>query len=181
MYGKIEILKEESEKEISKNELQYCYSKRENVEMYLQEFKNEKIVIKIKDTNEIPYEYTKNFTILRKNENYVEPTFDSSRVIGENTKNSTAGYLGPENPSFEWEEVMKLTSTNDDTTCYSVEEETKTLMLEFNIKEKYGNLPKGEYKFHWIPNAGGIFGTIQEIKFKIDENGNLTHEEFKMI
>ena len=80
-------------KEISKGALQYCYSSKENVEIEVEEFTKEKVVIKVKDTNELPYEYSDQFKILKKNDNYVEPTFDPSRVIGGDTENSSSGYL----------------------------------------------------------------------------------------
>lgn len=91
--GKIEILKEDSGREISKGALQYCYNSKENVTIEIEEFTKERVVLKIKDTNELPYEYSEQFTILRKNKDYVEPTFDPSRVVGGNTKNSTSAYL----------------------------------------------------------------------------------------
>ncbi|MCI8519241.1 MAG: hypothetical protein HFJ51_04020 [Clostridia bacterium] len=91
--GKIKILNDESGKEISKGALQYCYSSKENVEIEVEEFTKEKVVIKVKDTNELPYEYSDQFKILKKNDNYVEPTFDPSRVIGGDTENSSSGYL----------------------------------------------------------------------------------------
>ena len=100
----------------------------------------EKIVIKVTDTNSVPYEFSKNFTILKKNEKYVEPTFDPSRVIGENTANSTAGYLGPQNPSFEWEELIKVSDSNESEEIHSVDEESKTVIMEFDIRKKYGEL-----------------------------------------
>jgi len=91
--GKIEILKEDSGREISKGALQYCYNSKEKVTIEIEEFTKERVVLKIKDTNELPYEYSEQFTILRKNKDYVEPTFDPSRVVGGNTKNSTSAYL----------------------------------------------------------------------------------------
>lgn len=91
--GKIEILKEESDKEISKGALQYCYNSKENIVIEVSEFTKERVVIKVTDTNELPYEYSDQFKILKKNKDYVEPTFDPSRVVGENTKNSTSAYL----------------------------------------------------------------------------------------
>lgn len=91
--GKIDILKEDSGKEISKSALQYCYNSRDNITIDVKEATKECVVIKVKDTNELPYEYSDQFRIFKKNKDYVEPTFDPSRVIGENTENSTSGYL----------------------------------------------------------------------------------------
>lgn len=98
--GKIEILKEESGKKISNEALQYCYNSKDNITIDIEEFTKERVVIKVTDINELPYNYSDQFRILKKNENYVEPTFDPSRVIGEDTENSTSGYLRTKRSKF---------------------------------------------------------------------------------
>ena len=104
---KIEIIKEKSDVEIPQNILRYCYSSRNNVTVTVNELTNKGISYTIKDTNELPYNYPNTYQIYKKvkNENYT----GVGQVIGENTKNSTAGftrnrngiYLGRDRKNFE--------------------------------------------------------------------------------
>lgn len=88
--GKIEIIKEKSEIEIPDNILRYCYSSTESVTVSVNKLTKSSISLTIKDTNELPYEYSNDYTIYKKvkNENYTGIGYQ----IGENTGNSTAGY-----------------------------------------------------------------------------------------
>lgn len=88
--GKIEIIKEKSDIEIPENILKYCYSSKENVTVSVNGLTKSSISFIIKDTNELPYEYSNNYIIYKKvkNENYTGIGYQ----IGENTGNTTAGY-----------------------------------------------------------------------------------------
>lgn len=86
----IKIVKEKSETEVSKQALLYCYSSKDNVDITVSEITNKGISLKIKDTNEIPYEYSHYYTLSKriKNPDYTGIGYK----IGEDTENSTAGY-----------------------------------------------------------------------------------------
>lgn len=87
---KIEIIKEKSDVEIPQNILRYCYSSKDNVTVKINKLTKNSISYTINDTNELPYNYSNKYQILKKvkNENYT----GVGQVIGENTKNSTAGF-----------------------------------------------------------------------------------------
>lgn len=84
----IEILKESSDIEISDEVLKHAYSLKENVSVSVKELTKESIVLTIKDTNELPYEFADECKVLKreKNENYT----GVPELIGEDTTNSTA-------------------------------------------------------------------------------------------
>lgn len=88
--GKIEVLKEQTDIEISESVLRYCYSSKYNVTVLVSNLTNTEIEITIKDTNELKYEYANAYKIYKKvkNENYTGVGYQ----IGENTGNTTAGY-----------------------------------------------------------------------------------------
>lgn len=88
--GRIEIIKEKSDIEIPENILKYCYRSKENVKVTLNELTKNSITITIVDTNEIPYNYSNDYTIYKKvkNENYT----GEGEKIGKDTENSTAGF-----------------------------------------------------------------------------------------
>lgn len=87
---KIEILKEESGRQIPEEMLRYCYSSYKNVTVTISEFTNTGISLTITDTNELPYRYAHCYKINQKvkNEEYTGVGYK----IGENTGNTTAGY-----------------------------------------------------------------------------------------
>lgn len=89
--SKIEIIKEESEVEIPKSILRYCYSSKEKVNITVNEISNTGITLSIVDTNELPYEYSSEYIINKwvKNENYT----GVGQIVGEDTENSTHGYI----------------------------------------------------------------------------------------
>ncbi len=88
--GKIEILKDKSDTTVPDNILRFCYSSNENVTITISEISNSGITLNIKDTNELPYNYSHNYIINKKvkNKDYT----GVGEQIGENTNNSTAGY-----------------------------------------------------------------------------------------
>ena len=88
--GKIEIVKDKSDTPIPDDILRFCYSSKDNVTITISELSNSGITLNIKDTNELPYNYSHSYVINKKveNENYT----GVGEQIGENTNNSTAGY-----------------------------------------------------------------------------------------
>lgn len=88
--GKIEIVKDKSDIPIPDDILRFCYSSKDNVTITISELSNKGITLNIKDTNELPYNYSHSYVINKKikNENYT----GVGEQIGENTGNSTAGY-----------------------------------------------------------------------------------------
>ncbi|MBO5478893.1 MAG: hypothetical protein J6A04_04195 [Clostridia bacterium] len=88
--GKIEILKEKSDISIPDSVLRFCYSLRNNVNVTVSELTNSGILLTITDTNELPYNYSNKYIIYKKvkNEDYTGIGYK----IGEDTKNSIAGY-----------------------------------------------------------------------------------------
>lgn len=87
---KIKIIKEKSDREISKQKLQYAYSSKDNVTVTVNEFTSTGITFTIIDTNELPYNYSHNYRIEKKVKN---PDYTGvGQIIGEDTENSIAGY-----------------------------------------------------------------------------------------
>ena len=88
--GKIEIVKDKSDVLIPDDILRFCYSSKDNVTITISELSNCGITLNIKDINELPYNYSHRYIINKKvkNENYT----GVGEQIGENTKNTTAGY-----------------------------------------------------------------------------------------
>ena len=88
--GKIEIVKDKSDVLIPDDILRFCYSSKDNVTITISELSNSGITLNIKDINELPYNYSHRYIINKKvkNENYT----GVGEQIGENTKNSIAGY-----------------------------------------------------------------------------------------
>lgn len=64
---KIEILKQKSEVEIPEGILRFCYSSRNNVAVSIEEFTSKGISFRITDTNELPYDYSLEYTIYKRN------------------------------------------------------------------------------------------------------------------
>ena len=88
--GKIEIIKDKSDVSIPDDILRFCYNSKDNVTITISELTKSGITLNIKDTNELPYNYSHSYIINKKvkNENYT----GVGEQIGENTNNSTAGY-----------------------------------------------------------------------------------------
>ena len=88
--GKIEIIKEKSDISIPKDVLIRYYSSPDNVSLNITKISNKGLEISIKDTNNLKYTYSKNYTIYKKvkNEDYTGIGYQ----IGENTGNSVAGF-----------------------------------------------------------------------------------------
>ena len=102
--NKIEITKEESQITIPDEVLRYYNSSKDNVSINITDLTNTGFTITITDTNEIPYEFSNDYTLYKevKNEDYT----GQGQFIGENTGNSTAGFTGT-GTEYIWEEVEK--------------------------------------------------------------------------
>ena len=87
---KIKIIKEKSDREISEQILRYAYNSKDNVKVTVNEFTPTGITFTIIDTNELPYDYSHSYRIEKKvkNSDYT----GIGQKIGEDTKNSIAGY-----------------------------------------------------------------------------------------
>lgn len=147
--GKIEILKEQSEIQIPDDILRFCYNSKDNVTITISELSNSGITLNIVDKNELPYNYAHSYIINKKvkNENYT----GVGEQIGENTKNSTAGYTGT-GAEYVWKELDKISDISSEST-----EETLTYNLPY-IKEGEDYYLIDGRKFNWTK----LYGTLGE-------------------
>lgn len=170
--SKIDIVKEETDEEISEKVLRFCYSKVDNVSAKINEFTLDKIKFTITDKNEIPYTYNKeDFKLYKKepNENYT----GVGQKVGEETEHSTAGYTGTGSP-YNWEKVGFQDDLLKDGVM-NISKDNQNIAFEIDLEKAYGNLESGEYYF--------ILSEINihiRINFEINENGELTYSEPKV-
>lgn len=87
---KIEIVKDRTDIQIPDDIIRFCYNTKDKVNATISELTNSGITLTIKDTNEVPYNYSHSYTINKKvkNENYS----GIGQKIGEDTENSTSGF-----------------------------------------------------------------------------------------
>ena len=133
---KVEIIKEKSDAEIPENVLKYAYSSPYNVTISLNELTKNGISFTVKDTNELQYEFSNEYSLSKKvkNENYT----GVGQVIGENTENSTAGYTGT-GVEYIFKGMEKLSDVPyDETIKISTNGDTKN--IEINWSRIYGEL-----------------------------------------
>lgn len=144
---KIEIIKDKSEIEIPENILRYCYSSTKNVKVSINEITKTSISISVKDTNEIPYKYSKSYAIYKKvkNENYTGIGYQ----IGENTGNSTAGFTGT-GTEYIWKELDKNSNVIIENTI-----EPLTYFLP-NMTDETENFTYNGWKFDWTELYGEL-------------------------
>lgn len=91
--GKIKIVKEKSDITIPESILRYYYSSRKNVTVSIDKLTNKEISFSIKDTNELPYEYSNQYAIYKKNKQAEENIpIDQNQIIPA-TQNTTSSYL----------------------------------------------------------------------------------------
>ena len=152
--GKIEIVKEQSDVEIPDSILRFCYSTKENVEVQVTELTNHGITLTVIDTNEIPYNYGRQYTIAKevKNEAYT----GVGEWIGENTDNSIAGYTGT-GLEYIWEEVDKVSNLSwEETQVETSQNNQEAVAFERKIDwtSLYGNLEERNISIHF--NGGGF-------------------------
>lgn len=146
---KIEIVKEQSDVEIPDSILRFCYSTKENVEVQVTELTNHGITLTVIDTNEIPYNYGRQYTIAKevKNEAYT----GVGEWIGENTDNSIAGYTGT-GLEYIWEEVDKVSNLSwEETQLETSQNNQEAVAFERKIDwtSLYGNLEERNISIHF--------------------------------
>lgn len=148
--NKIEITKEESQITIPDEVLRYYNSSKDNVSINITDLTNTGFTITITDTNEIPYEFSNDYTLYKevKNEDY------TGQFIGENTGNSTAGFTGT-GTEYIWEEVDKnpdveIKDTFEDL-VYNMpnmtqEDNFNVIGMKIDWSKLYGELEDGNYR-----------------------------------
>lgn len=146
---KIEIVKEQSDVVIPDSILRFCYSTKENVEVQVTELTNHGITLTVIDTNEIPYNYGRQYTIAKevKNEAYT----GVGEWIGENTDNSIAGYTGT-GLEYIWEEVDKVSNLSwEETQVETSQNDQEAVAFERKIDwtSLYGNLEERNISIHF--------------------------------
>lgn len=176
---KIEIVQEKSNIEIPDNILRYCYSSKENVAVFINDFTKSSIFFNIEDKNELPYKYSNDYKIYKKvkNKDYT----GIGHKIGEDTENSTAGFTGT-GTEYIWEEVEKISDIESKNTVEDLvyDPQNKTENEHYTAIGKkcdwtklYGELDEGEYEF--------VFSTKDSfyirIKFEINKNGELSYSK----
>lgn len=182
--GKIEIIKEKSETEISADVLRFYNNSEDKVEVKILELTNKGLTIEITDRNEIPYEYANEYVIYKevKNENYT----GVGEKIGEDTENSTAGYTGT-GTEYIWEELEKDEDIDIKETIEELRYNLPNMDSEFAyiiVGKKidwtpfYGKLEDGKYRVVFT-NLGAYTNTFRiQIEFSVDEgNAEITSIE----
>lgn len=173
--GKIKIIKEKSDVEISEEVLRYFYSSKDNVSVSINKLTNTEISYTLKDTNEIPYEYQKGFKINKKNKQAENvPTIDENRIIP-GTNNTTSAYLGPQEPVVLWKEVPRISQVNSETIGVYEKIDKDTTKITYNWESLYGKLEQGEYEFV-VYNTQWLSLSVR-IGFTIDEKGEVAYSE----
>ncbi len=180
--NKIMILKEESDVEIPEEYLKFCYSSKNNVKVTINEFTNESLELTIVDTNELPYNYTTDYTIYKevKNKDYT----GVGQKIGEDTENSIAGWTGT-GSEYIWEEMPKIsnipckdTAENKVYNLPSIKEgEHYTVQgWKLDYSKIYGKLDEGKYYFTLKAESSCI-----RIDFTVDAKGKVSYSDPEII
>lgn len=140
----IKIIKEQSDIVIPDDILRQYYSSKDNVTITINELTNSKISLTITDTNSLPYEYSNNYRIFKKNNIEIPATIDESKIIPA-TENSTSAYI-PDTSSIKpaWEEVSKA------------EIDTEKSLIHYN--------KINEYSFEKTYDWSNIYGALEERK-----------------
>lgn len=88
--SKIEVIEEQSSKQIPDDIIRFCYNTKDDVNVSVNEFTRSGITLTITDKNELPYKYSHSYKINKKvkNKNYT----GVGQKIGEDTENSTSGF-----------------------------------------------------------------------------------------
>lgn len=150
--NKIEITKEQTQIEIPEDVIRYYNNSKDNVNINIEYLTNTGLAITITDTNEIPYEFSNDYTLYKevKNEDYT----GQGQFIGQNTGNSTAGFTGT-GTEYIWEEVEKNPDVDIKDTFEDLVYNMPNMTQEdnFNVIGKkidwsklYGKLEDGNYR-----------------------------------
>lgn len=131
--GKIRIVKEKSDEQIPEDILRYCYSSDKNVSVSIKEFTKSSVTLTIKDSNEIPYIYSDAYVIYKKvrNKDYT----GVGHKIGNDTKNSTAGYSGT-GVEYIWQELEKISNISSKDTVEVLKDNLMSMPIN-TIAKKY--------------------------------------------
>ena len=125
--GKIAIIKENSDIQITERALRTFSSSFDNVEIKVNELKNTGISFTIKDTNELPYSYADTYEIFKKN---VKTTSEEER---ENYSSTSAANIS-------WKEVQKVSDVASETTGIFESVNEDTIKKEYDWSNLYGQL-----------------------------------------
>ena len=154
--GKIEILKEKTDIEIPTSALRYSYSSYNNVSIAIKDFSKTGLTMEITDTNKYPYEYSKNYVVMKKN-----------KEAENNNPNTTIVPL--------WEEVEKISNaSSEETVVITTDKDENKTTITCNWGNMYDELSEGEYTFQLLP-VDSFFSI--KISFNIEENGKLSYKE----
>lgn len=140
--SKIEIVNEKSNETIPTNVLRYFNSSKDNLEVTVDNISNSEIVINIKDSNEIKYEFSNKYSILKKNE---DTSQKEPEIVVPETSNSTSSSEGTGVPI--WKEITKISNIESSNTVKSDDVDEQTKRMIFNFEELYGVLKDGKYEF----------------------------------
>lgn len=161
---KIEIIKEESDTKIPEEILKYYYNQVDNVKANVIEITKKGINIEITDSNEIPYKYSKTYSLYKvskiednsSNENiseeeqYAKTNFEYSLIPIEKKKNEVI------------EDNIEITEKGEN-----------KIQIQINWKP-YGEISNNNT--YEVELKGDDLISIS-IRFSVDNNGNITAEE----
>lgn len=163
VVGKIEILAEDSNTKIPEDVLREFYSSFDNVKITVEDLTNTKISFNINDTNELKYNYSDAYRILKKNVEIIPPE-----------TNNNAGYSNTSATSITWEEPKKISEIESkNTKTFENTNNNNIITKTFDWSNLYGELGKGDYQF-LLETENNI--TVK-ISFSIDENKVITNIE----
>lgn len=169
--SKIEIVNENSNTTIPANVLRYFNSSKDNLEVTVDNISNSEIIINIKDTNEIKYEFSNEYSILKKNE---DTSQEEPEISISETSNSTSSSEGSGVPI--WEEVSKISDIGSRDTVKSDDVYEQTKRMTFNFEELYGVLKEGKYEF--VLSSTDTVTII--IYFEVKEDGTVENIEINI-
>lgn len=171
--GKIEIVKDTSDITIPNDVIRYYNNMKEKVSINISDLSNSGITIIIADENELPYDYSDDYTIYKevKNEDYTGIGYK----IGEDTENSTSGYTGT-GLEYIWKEVEKDSKIEIKDTIENLvfnlqnmkEDEHYTVIgKKLDWTNLYGKLTEGKYRL--VFSSEGSFPIIIEFYIKNEQ------------
>lgn len=167
--GKIEIIKEKSDIEIPESAIREFYSSIDNVELSINSITKTGIDFTIRDTNEIPYNFSNNYTISRKIVKEIPPVEDTWM---------TQSTMSTEGVEISWKEVQKTSNITCESTGTFEEIDENTTRKIYDWSNLFGELESGEYEI--IFSEEELNERIY-ISFELDENGKGTCTDMYII
>ena len=170
--NKIDIIKDKTQIEIPNSVLRYYNNSKDNVSINITELTNTGLTITIIDKNEIPYEFSNNYTLYKKEKN--EDYTGQGQYIGENTGNSIAGFTGT-GTEYIWEELDKNKDVKIEDTIEDAIYNLPNMQAgdNFNIIGKkidwsnlYGKLEDGEYRLLFSDSSSSTSSITIEFTLK---------------